>query len=380
MLTKSDKNIPPPAWQTSGGEQIELDGQALPAVQQRWLSIDALRGVAVLLMIAQHVTYWICYPAKSGHVLLFTGAMGGLAAPIFVTLAGLGATFLAQRRDDCDRTMVIRGVMVICYGYLMNFLTPHWFDPASWYVLHMIGFALMTAPLLRRMPTRALMWLFFVVLVTTIVLQTWLDTPYRLFNNNMDSPTKPGGLLRFIAAEGFFPVFPWLAFFIAGMITGRWLLEGRLSNVWRAGVFLFAIMAVLLAFYYSGISFTRSKSLIRFFMLRTTFYPAMTPITLFLIGISLLFVYLSIQLDKKITFRSSNFLVCLGRASLTFLILHVAVIREGAFHFRYWHTLSGVPGALTVLAILAFFSVAAVLWRKVNYRFGFEWLLRLAAG
>lgn len=334
----------------------------------------------MLFMILQHVTYWVCYPGKSREVVLATGALGGLAAPIFVTLSGLGATFLAHRRTNCDRTLVLRGAIIIAYGYLLNFLTPHWFDMPSWYVLHMIGLALITTPLLRRIPTTMLLGLFVVVLVGTILIQTGLGTPLRLFNNDMASPSKPGGLLRFIIAEGFFPVFPWIAFAIAGMISGRWLLADKGKKLWWFGLILIGAMALLSALYHLIPDVTRQPALFRFFKLFPTFYPAMMPITLFLIGITLIFVNLAITLDEKFPLRPSNFLVCLGRASLTILIVHVAAIREGAFYFKFWHKFSPIPGTIIVILVMAAFAAAAVQWRKNNYKFGFEWLLRKIAG
>ena len=77
---------------------------------QRWTGIDALRGLAVLLMITQHVAYWICFPRGAGWVVQATGALGGLAAPIFVTLSGVGVAFTSKRHAaaDCDRLLVIR--------------------------------------------------------------------------------------------------------------------------------------------------------------------------------------------------------------------------------------------------------------------------------
>ena len=66
-----------------------------------------------------------------------------------------------------------------------------------------------------------------VCLIATVGVQNALDTPLRLFNEDMAAPKKPGGVLRFALAEGFFPVLPWLAFFMAGLLAGRWLLAGR---------------------------------------------------------------------------------------------------------------------------------------------------------
>lgn len=360
------------------GLAIEKNRQT-PSSQHRWLSIDALRGIAVLLMLTQHVSYWICSPSTSNPLLLVTWTIGGLAAPTFFTLAGLGVIFMSHNRESSDRTLFIRGLMVIGFGYLLNMLSPHWFDPGSWFVLHMIGFALLTAPLLRRIPTHALLGLFCGVLVITVILQTSLDTPFLFKTKDIANPAKAGGFLCYIAVESFFPIFPWLAFFIAGMVSGRWMLQDRSRNIWQFATVLAVILLMLVMLYYSGADFPRSQWLIRFFMFKPNFYPAMTPITLLLISLSLICVYLAVTLGRKIALSSSNVLVCLGRASLTFVIVHVVVLREGAIHFGFWHKLSTLTGGLTVLFILIIFSLAAVLWRRVGYKFGLEWLLRVAA-
>lgn len=346
----------------------------------RWLNIDALRGLAVLLMITQHVTYWLCGLPSGNWLVRATGAMGGLAAPIFVTLAGVGATLTAERHTGCDRLLVIRGGMVIGFGFLLNVLTPHWFSPQSWYVLHMIGTALVMAPLLRRATNPVLLGAMVVVIVATILIQTGLETPPKLYNRHMAVPTKPGGIFRFALAEGFFPIFPWIAFFMAGMLAGRWLLAGRPARLWQLGAGMLAALATLLGVYATGWQAIRTIAWIRFFKWFPSFYPALTPITLFLIAAALLLLYAFASLNRSIALRPSNALVCLGRASLTILIVHVAVIRESAFYFQFWRRLSLTNTIVCTCSVLTVFTLAAMFWRKADFKYGAEWLLRKVAG
>ena len=89
---------------------------ALPlptATHQRLAFIDALRGIALLLMIAQHVSLWVCAQSRGSLFILMTGALGGLSAPIFVMLSGVGATLLAKHRNRPDFLLVTRGGMII---------------------------------------------------------------------------------------------------------------------------------------------------------------------------------------------------------------------------------------------------------------------------
>lgn len=346
----------------------------------RWLHIDALRGLAVLLMVIQHVTYWLCGLSGSSWILRVTGAMGGLAAPIFVTLSGLAVSLTVERHPGCDRLFMTRGLMVIAFGFLLNLLTPQWFSPQSWYILHLIGSALVMAPLLRRMNNPVLLTGILAVIVATILIQNGLETPAKLYNRHLTIPNKPGGIFRFALAEGFFPVFPWIAFFMAGMLSGRWLITGQSARLWQLGIGLLAIVTVLIGIYLSGWQAVRTSSWIRFFKWAPSFYPALMPITLFLIATSLLLVYGVASLAKSITLRSSNCLVCLGRASLTILILHVVVIRGSAVSFNLWHTFSLSQTIIATSAALIFFTVASVLWCRIEFRYGAEWLLRKCNG
>ena len=71
---------------------------------QRNLGMDALRGLAVLLMIEQHVGIWLWKGALPGEsswdypFLLAFNALGGGAAPLFIALAGMGSSIFVYRR------------------------------------------------------------------------------------------------------------------------------------------------------------------------------------------------------------------------------------------------------------------------------------------
>jgi uncharacterized membrane protein len=304
------------------------------------------------------------------------GALGGLSAPIFVTLSGVGASLLATRRNRPDLLLVTRGGMIIGFGYLLNLLTPHWFSPGSWYVLHIIGAALIAAPLLRRLPDTGLVLLLFSVLTVTGMLQNYLETPLRLYNRHMAAPVGATGVARYALAEGFFPIFPWIAFFMTGLLVGRWLKENRLEKAWRLSVWFLLIMAALAVTYCIGPDFSRCEPLVRYFRLQLSFFAALTPLSLFLMAVSLLLLIAFLRIDQKYGFGQSHVLVCLGRVSLTFLMVHIAVIRESAIYFGFWQTLPEICTLFATLTILVCFALIAKVWQKYQYKFGFEWLLR----
>ena len=215
----------------------------------RLLSLDALRGVAVILMMTQHLGVWL-WQVEEPHrgviaqapVYMAINGLGGLAAPIFITLAGAGTSLMAARSAagrGLDGTLLRRGLALMGFGYLLNWLTPSWFSLGTWFVLHMMGLAIATAPLWRRLGERALLAAEPVILLLTVAVQSFLGTPALLDNPRMRDTSLPGGPLRLALAEGQFPVLPWLALFLVGMVIGRWLVaepETAATQIGRAHV------------------------------------------------------------------------------------------------------------------------------------------------
>lgn len=354
------------------------------AKPRRLLALDALRGIAVFLMIEQHVGIWLWQGPGPGQrqldfpVLVGFNALGGMAAPLFVTLAGMGsALMVAAARPGTDSTLVRRGLVLMLFGVALNFLTPSWFSWGSWFVLHMMGFAMALAPVWRRLPTPALLVACGVVLVATVAVQLWLHTPIPLHNERMEDTSLPGGPLRLALAEGQFPILPWLCFYLAGFVAGRWVHAGRLLRVAVLGLSFAAVAGVGRLLLMSGV---RHPWVERGFELHLGFYPASAAIVGFLLGGALLLIAGVAWLETRREIGEANPLVTLGRASLTLLMLHVVLFREASRPIDWWRNL---PANTTLLVIFTFVIAAAVgtrLWQRVGYRGGAEWLLRKLAG
>lgn len=353
--------------------------------KRRLLALDALRGIAVFLMIEQHVGIWLWQgPARGERTLdypLLVGfnAMGGMAAPLFVTLAGVGSALMcAKARPRTDSTLVRRGLVLMLFGLALNFLTPSWFSWGSWFVLHMMGFAMALAPIWRRLPTPALLIGCAVVLTATVAVQLWLPTPIPLTNPRMRDVTMAGGPLRLALAEGQFPILPWLTFYLAGFCAGRWINKGEVGRIALLGL-SFAALGGL------GRLLVSTKTLThvwpkRAFELHLGFYPASVAIVGLLLGGALLLIAFVSWIEKKRSIGANNFLVTLGRTSLTLLMVHVVVFREWSRPIGWWR---GLDANMSLLVIFSFLVLAVVLsrvWQRVDYRFGAEWMLRKIAG
>ena len=366
--------------------------QEVTAHPTRRVGIDALRGLAVILMLQQHLVVWLwrlpihrLRAAFAEHpFVLGLNSVGGLAAPIFVALAGVGVTLLAAGTGPADRRLVSRGCVVLLLGYALNLLTPVWFGPRSWYVLHVIGLCLVLSPLLRRMSDRWLIAVFVATLATTVLLQHLLKTPSVLGNHRMRDVSLAGGPLRLALVEGHSPVFPWLAFFVAGLVTGRRLLDGRMRRVAAAACIALALAVALALAGSVGGEDLRTSVLWPAVALSWRLYPLRLPTLLALMSAVLFGVWLFARLEDTESPgprpagrpRWKAPLVSLGRTSLSLFVFHVVVFKQLSFTFGLYKRLGAAPALACAAAIIAALTAVSWWWGRHGYAYGAEWLVR----
>jgi len=412
----------------------------------RLLSLDALRGVAVIFMMEQHLGVWLWEPEHPGRSAISQApgymainGLGGLAAPLFITLAGIGCSLLVAAKlvprpsapelaprpsapelaprpsapelaprpsapelasrpsapelasrpsapeRSVDITLVRRGLALLGFGYLLNYLTPSWFSAGSWFVLHMMGFAIATAPLWRRLPTPALLAAEALLFTASVAVQSWLATPRLLDNQRMRDLDLPGGALRLALAEGQFPILPWLALFLVGLAIGRWLLTDqhhRVGALCRACL-LAGITLVALDFAATrtpALEFLLRDPWWRLVRVRTSFFPAGPGIVLLLQAGVLLMLTVALRIERSRELDPRGWLVCLGRGSLSLLLLHVVLFREISRPLGAWQAFDRYTSLAIIVAWIALCLLLCRAWQRIGYRYGSEWLLRRLGG
>jgi uncharacterized membrane protein len=349
----------------------------------RIYSIDLLRGIAVILMVQQHTGYWFWnaggdmgsligeYP-----VMVIINGLGGLAAPLFILLAGIGAA-LSIEGGKSGKQLILRGLMIIFYGYLLNILTPAWFSPVSWYVLHLIGSGMILSPVFRRFNPAVLLTISGVILFLSVFFLNAFNTPRYLDNDDMRGINSITGVCRLVFFEGHFPLLPWIALFITGFISGRWIADKAYISILKAVAGFFAAAILLYLIKQGDFGFLKNTFGARLLLINLYMYPAYPIQFLTLSSVSLICVYLVLLAGMKFKIPSGNILILTGRVSLTVFILHIIIIRNFMVKSGLWQTFSEPATVMLQIAVLLFIFVAVYFWRKIEFRYGFEWLLRL---
>ena len=349
--------------------------------------VDALRGLAVVLMVQQHLQAWLWEKTWLSYGLLMAehpvmaslNSLGLLAAPLFFLLAGFGS---AERHERGARpfAQVRRGYTILCCAYLLNMFSPHWFAPWSWYSLHCIGAALIFSPLFHGRKTVTLVVLTALVFFSSALIQTYLDTPLLLSGSQLNDAGHAGGVFRLILAEGHFPLFPWISFFIAGIICHRLYRRGFEKYIPRAGIMLAVAGIAFAALYNYGYAFASRGTFLRFFIFMPFFYPPLPPLLLVLLGSAMTLFYLFEKAGHTRLKCVTGLLVYPGRSALTWFVLHILFFNEFIRFLGFHKCFSPMPVLAVTVVFIVFMVWFSRLWQRHDYRYGVEWAVRKFGG
>jgi len=107
---------------------VSTKAQSLSNDESRLVFVDVLRGIAVVFMVLLHTAYgWVDPDLRSGELWTLIRSIGGMAAPLFLILAGisLGLKSAAQIKQgkkafELLLDSVVRGLQLVILGYLLR--------------------------------------------------------------------------------------------------------------------------------------------------------------------------------------------------------------------------------------------------------------------
>lgn len=364
----------------------------------RLLSIDALRGLVILLMLLDHVreTFYLHLQvsdlmdvAQTDPALFFSRSLAHLCAPVFILLTGLAAFLYGEKQQSKAAVTAFlfkRGLFLIVLEFtLVNFAWTFQFPPSVIYlqVIWAIGLSMLALSVLLWLPRPLLAVLGLFLIAGHNLLDTlhfsadsWMHLPWAVLHDRGWIAVTDQLRLRTS-----YPLLPWIGVIVVGYVIGPWF-RGTTAPAQRRKQLLSAGGGALLLFFalrlmngYGEAPWTSGDSWVTTLMsfFNITKYP---PSLLFLaltIGIGLLLLVLFERRDDS---RAIRVLAVFGAAPMFFYLLHLYVLKLlylgclailGANHGAYF-------GFNSVLALwLMALALAVILFTPT------QWFARLKA-
>ena len=346
-------------------------------------SLDVARAIALFGVVAMNFHAYLngaqsMYPTHpSVWERLFNPLTGPLTtrfAATFVLIAGIGVSLFTKRarvsynRADIQHARIVllrRGTLLYFLGYFVQ-----WIWPGT--ILFYYGAYFIIAAAVFAWSTKRLIALGGASIIIAAGLSWWRASQLLDGNNTRwlsPSPNSPRNLLIRTFVDYTHPVFPWIVFFIAGIMLGRHihqLTEIRLR-------LMFAAILLMLATHAANFLFTPSSQISNrdFVLAKLLSTQPLDRGMLFSLG-TLATAVVALCLVSLVVERASHLgltqlLARAGRMTLSVYLLHV-IFFNLVVHRLHWVGATGLDTAL-VLSLL-FYVVALMLSSWWNKHFG----------
>jgi uncharacterized membrane protein len=190
--------------------------------KERFFEVDALRGIAIVLMVAYHFFFDLDFlhiyefDMHSGLLLI----IGRSAAILFIFLVGVSLTLSYARASCCKPGKDIfihnlkRGAGIFGWGLVITFVTAIFLERGTIYfgILHLIGVSIIISyPFLKYR------WFNLVAGLALLFAGAPMDAAYVDYPWFLWIGLKPHGFYTL----DYFPLIPWLGLVLLGIYTGN---------------------------------------------------------------------------------------------------------------------------------------------------------------
>ncbi len=285
---------------------------------QRDEGLDALRGLAIVAMVASHLAREVLADPHPLWLRMF----GSLAAPLFITLAGMLTAQTAAIKNYPLNHYLKRGSIILLLAALVDVLLWGTYPFMGCDVLYVIGIAL---PLTACYARLSLVWqavVLALVLLLPSVLRPMLGYPedvwiLSLAHSPLELLANAERVVHQWLLSGWFPLFPWLGFSFLGVWIYRWRQIEKVSPTkgLAVGGLTMTCLGGLSAYFFP-------LSLLERGGYTELFYPPTLAYLLMATGI----VLLLFSLARWSPLAENQPLVQLGRCPLLMYLVHLAIL------------------------------------------------------
>lgn len=348
--------------------------------------IDRIRAIAILCMVQVHTAAIIPPEGISvDHPIAFvSAAIGGMAAPMFVTISGWGIYRSAKRRNDSEDNdisawiywifprviilslcqLLVNSALLLERGGRFEWMTPG--------VLTLLAIASILGPILVHLPKEKRILSLIILIFSPLMIGdlngidlNWLE---RVASNGL------GEWFERLLLNGTYPALPWLAFIVLGSLIDDH--SDNLNNQDRVIKFGLVIIGISMIYsFYEDIpwALTEGNAIL-------TFFPANT-IFIFTSGIFVVILFGILEGNEKSGGEPKggqklSWLEPAGRLSLTIYVMHFLLLGIVAYEMQNQPRLELYTAFLLTIIHTSIWIPLAVLHEKYIPKISFEELLR----
>lgn len=348
--------------------QFIIMTNTIKKVQHRIVSIDLLRGIAILFMVQYHAVVFLLTPEYPfPHLLHATiWTIGYMSAPVFYILFGLGTAFFYNKtfHDPTKnqtwllKTCAKRSLYLITVSTFFNLMQLIVTGQGKIFennIFHFLGLSLILFVPLEKAPQRGK------AIVAGILYGT-----YALYTN---------GLLYLppFLVNGIWPLVPYFDYVIMGNIIGHLLYEsfqkGKIE-VFRKTILWGSACLLLLC----ALAFFLEPSVADIIRNRKTLWFMLYAHSLFLLILGSLWWLVDY---RKLQGGLISFFVEMGRIALSVYYLHLFYLHSLKFVY-HWLSLYLTSAQWFVVNFTFFGGLYFLIlnfWKKQGYRYGLEWFM-----
>ena len=353
-------------------------------MKQRITGFDVARAYAVFGMLVVNFNFAFGVFGNNTLFRQFENLFVGNSTSIFIMLAGIGLSLMRGGSNSTAEQKLLRSVVLRRSWFLFatGLLLYSWW-PGD--ILHFYGGYMHIAAFLLFVPRRyylvtacCAIAVFHILLFIIPVNTGWSFDTTRY----IDFWTIKG-FLRNTLYNGWNSMFPWFAYFMAGMWLGRldWNNAKTKRNIFLWGMGIFTFFQLLRVVARNNMFDERVTQYIM-----SEYFPPYLPFMAITAGYAMMVitacVYIAERLQGK---RIIQYLATAGRMTLTHYIIHLTAGMlllswfSGKRYTGYWHNGVPVSPVYIFLFAAAFFImqvVFSVVWSQRFSHGPVEWLMR----